>query len=68
MREAAFEKQGGRCFWCDEDVPRHHATADHVHARNFGGTNDANNIVMSCDGCNGARAKWQQAAMSECLT
>ena len=52
-----FNKDNGLCHWCRtplEGVPWH---ADHVVAIADGGTNEDENLVAACPGCNHKRAR-----------
>jgi 5-methylcytosine-specific restriction endonuclease McrA len=66
-RGLLLERQGGRCFYCDQtlSVPPagecNHtngpdtATLDHIIPRSQGGSNEIRNLVLACLSCNGAR-------------
>lgn len=66
-RAAVYLRDGFRCVYCGE-LPagvayRTHPTAialglhvDHVIPRSHGGTNDAKNLVTSCDTCNRSKS------------
>lgn len=62
MREEAFKRQGGLCYWCDEpmiviaeeDNPRL-CTAEHVVRQAEGGPTSRSNIVAACFECNNNR-------------
>lgn len=45
------EQQGWRCWWCQKSV-RSNYHIDHRIPLSRGGSNDANNIVISCQHCN----------------
>lgn len=47
--------QGGKCFWCEEEIVEADATLDELMPRNRGGTQRWNNIVVSCSFCNNSR-------------
>lgn len=51
-----FDRDGGRCHWCDEELDFEHFHVDHVVAVCDGGTNDEDNLVAACPICNGMRA------------
>ncbi len=62
MREAAYARQGGLCYWCEQpmllDVPANHSracTADHLLFRAKGGRTRIDNIVAACRRCNNNR-------------
>lgn len=63
-RLKAYEKQGGRCFWCGVPTRRETAdkgvflapsTAEHLIPKSRGGTNSQRNIVSACKQCNCCR-------------
>lgn len=52
--QAAYDQQGGICFWCPDTLgPSYHA--DHFIPVNRGGRSDPENIVASCGPCNMSR-------------
>jgi 5-methylcytosine-specific restriction endonuclease McrA len=61
-REAAYKRQAGLCYWCDQpmlliaaqDHPRF-CTAEHVTRKADGGHNSYINIVAACFECNNGR-------------
>lgn len=63
-RGKAYEKQGGRCFWCGVPTRRlardrgnhlQYSTAEHLIPKSRGGTNAQRNIVSACKSCNHER-------------
>lgn len=60
-RARIYARDGWRCVWCGVNVKpgptrdRFPATLDHVIGRSEGGTNEANNLVTACLGCNSKR-------------
>lgn len=65
-RRSRYEKQGGRCFWCDYPIferkhmgwgswPNHRSTADHLIPVSLGGGNVRENLVAACAYCNNMR-------------
>jgi hypothetical protein len=61
LREQAFKRQGGTCYWCDSpmldplsDHPRA-CTAEHLQPRSRGGRDQPHNIVAACFCCNNER-------------
>ena len=66
MREEAFARQGGACYWCDEPMlmiadqsdPRL-CTAEHVVRQVEGGPTSRWNIVAACRECNNSRHRPQ---------
>ena len=51
-RERVYDRDGGRCQYCGDKVPRHLMTYDHVKPRAQGGVTQWNNVVISCIPCN----------------
>lgn len=62
-RKVKFERQGGRCHWCNgpmtlaraPQLPDNFATFEHVVRRCEGGVGLPNNIVLACRVCNNER-------------
>lgn len=53
---AQFERQGRKCYHCQEPVGgQYDRVVDHLTSMCRGGTNTAANIVISCIRCNGER-------------
>lgn len=64
-RENVYARDGGRCQYCLNKVPRFEITYDHVTPRALGGKTVWDNIVVACVDCNqkkGGRTP-QQAGM-----
>lgn len=59
VREHHWEKQGGKCIWCDADVPLDHATLEHITPKHWGGKIQGNS-AMACASCNQARGYWTE--------
>lgn len=51
-RENVYARDGGRCQYCAQKVPRSESTYDHVTPRTQGGQTRWENIVISCVPCN----------------
>ena len=51
---AQHARQKGRCYWCDEKVGRRYHV-DHIVPLARGGSNDPENLVISCRFCNLSR-------------
>jgi len=63
-RQSAFAAQCGRCIYCRQPMGRH-ATAEHLKARQDGGTDRRDNIAAACRTCNHRRhADRECAALS----
>lgn len=67
--EQAYERQGGKCYWCGcemtwgEDPPKSHtATAEHLKPRADGGRSTKSNIVAACAKCNHTRGATSEAS------
>ena len=61
LRNRLAEAQNWKCCWCGcETDPvhdkRNSATIEHVIPRSQGGTDDPDNLAMSCSRCNNKRA------------
>lgn len=52
-----WERQGGRCMWCQEPVPIKEATREHITPLSRGGSYNPENLAMSCGPCNWHRDK-----------
>lgn len=64
-REAVFRRDLGRCRYCDTRLETNYAI-DHVIPKSRGGSNDLDNLVLTCKSCNsrkGARTP-EEAGMS----
>lgn len=60
-RDARWQQQGGRCFYCKRAIARSEATNDHVvPLSKIGGIHSSGNIVAACLDCN--RKKGAQTA------
>lgn len=55
-RENVYSRDGGRCAYCSESVPRHEATYDHVVPRAQGGQTVWENVTICCYRCNQRKA------------
>ncbi|HWV09800.1 MAG TPA: HNH endonuclease signature motif containing protein [Pseudomonas sp.] len=53
-RQSACEAQGGLCIYCRQPMGRK-ATAEHLRARQEGGTDCRDNIAAACKRCNHRR-------------
>lgn len=51
-REAVFNRDGGKCCYCSQNLEYEDATLDHVVPRTHGGTTTWTNVVISCHVCN----------------
>ena len=46
---------GSRCFWCACCSPLEQLTLDHLFPKSKGGTNNTENLRLSCFRCNNSR-------------
>ncbi|MEJ8811404.1 HNH endonuclease [Variovorax ureilyticus] len=53
-RTSAIRQQHGRCIYCERPMGQH-ATAEHLHPRQDGGTDCRENIAAACRRCNHRR-------------
>lgn len=51
VRAAVLKRDHHRCFYCGEPA----TTVDHLQPISRGGTDNPENLVASCSGCNGAK-------------
>ena len=58
-------KKDPRCYWCKKKLDRRAATVDHVVPLGRGGSNNPNNLVLSCLGCNQGRGSDMPEVASE---
>jgi 5-methylcytosine-specific restriction endonuclease McrA len=60
LRTVVSEAQNHKCCWCGRDTitkpnKSNSATLEHIIPRANGGTDDLDNLAMSCNKCNGKR-------------
>jgi len=51
-RQNVYERDGGKCMYCGQEVSRNKFTFDHVIPKSRGGHTNWNNIVCCCLKCN----------------
>ena len=51
-REEIYEKMHGRCAYCGSALDINDMQVDHIVPLHRGGTNDMNNLMPACRGCN----------------
>jgi 5-methylcytosine-specific restriction endonuclease McrA len=51
-RDNVYVRDGGKCQYCGDKVPRAKLTYDHVLPRAMGGGTNWNNVVICCYDCN----------------
>jgi 5-methylcytosine-specific restriction endonuclease McrA len=49
---AQYDRQRGRCYWCEEKVTWRAKHVDHVMPIVKGGSNGPENVVIACSSCN----------------
>ena len=54
-REKQFLKQGGLCWYCADFLPMTKQNVEHKTAMSLGGSNNRQNLVLSCSSCNKAK-------------
>lgn len=55
--DTQFQRQVGRCFWCQHLVPIQKMTRDHIHPKKGGQrTRGGADYVLACEPCNRARS------------
>lgn len=60
LRSRLAEAQNHKCCWCGTDTTDvrkvwNSSTVEHVTPKSFGGSDDPENLAMSCNKCNNAR-------------
>ena len=55
-RNNVFERDGNRCQYCGQVLPREELNLDHVIPRHHGGKTTWENVVCSCIACNSRKA------------
>jgi len=54
-RKKQFLKQGGLCWYCKDFLPMTKQNVEHKTAMSLGGSNNRQNLVLSCSPCNKAK-------------
>ncbi len=54
-RYEIYERDGGKCYMCAQDISLKNAELDHLIPVSRGGSSDPSNIALSCRGCNRRR-------------
>jgi 5-methylcytosine-specific restriction protein A len=52
IRQAVYERDGGRCVACKQFVPPDAFVCDHMQPLRYGGTDDLDNLRTLCVPCN----------------
>jgi 5-methylcytosine-specific restriction endonuclease McrA len=73
LRCRLSEAQNWKCCWCgvkttDLRKVRHASTIEHVLPKSLGGSNEWENLAMSCEKCNNARGNMSADEFIEKLT
>ena len=56
FKRSIFEKFGGKCAYCGNEITINNMTIDHVIPRSEGGSNSYLNCFPSCSRCNSIKA------------
>jgi 5-methylcytosine-specific restriction endonuclease McrA len=51
-RQQLLKHFGSCCFWCRKDLPANQLTLDHLIPKSRGGSNNFENLRLSCLSCN----------------
>ena len=54
-KEFVSENPGSKCLFCETELTRINATADHIFCVSKGGNNSKVNLIVCCEACNGER-------------
>lgn len=52
MLKRLYLLQGGKCFYCQQELAYHTATIEHIIPRSKGGTNTSENLCVCCKAIN----------------
>ena len=52
LREQAYNKTNGFCWYCGSDITENNFEVDHIHPKYRGGLDDIKNLSPSCRACN----------------
>lgn len=63
------------CYWCHDELEPHEVVFDHYTPISLGGTDDPENMVLSCASCNASKAQlpprvaelWFQEGQPRCV-
>lgn len=56
IKQAVWNRDGRKCFYCDRKLKYQRATMDHIKPECFGGPFEYGNLVTACFPCNQKRA------------
>lgn len=68
QRRRIFERDGGKCKYCNYILTIKTMTLDHKIAKSKGGTNDDNNLVACCYYCNMIKANMNRETFIKMLS
>ncbi len=51
-RARVYERDGGRCRYCNRGLKKHNMTLDHIRPLHKGGTHADENLALACLRCN----------------
>jgi 5-methylcytosine-specific restriction endonuclease McrA len=52
IRRFLFNRDGTKCFYCNVKLNFETATIDHLIPKSQGGSDNLDNLVLACHGCN----------------
>lgn len=52
LRSSLLEETGHRCIYCGKEIDFKTMTMDHIFPETYGGSQDSDNLVAACRGCN----------------
>lgn len=55
FKQAVWNRDGRKCFYCDRKLKYKYATIDHIKPECFGGKMEWGNVVIACFQCNHTR-------------
>ncbi len=54
-KEAVWDKTGGQCWYCGDDLTPFNFQVDHLIPRSRGGGHELDNLVPACRSCNASK-------------
>lgn len=66
VREFIYERDGGRCYYCEQPVSPFRCQVDHIQPLSRGGSSEIENLALACTECNVRKAartpeEWAEA-------
>jgi len=55
IKKELLRKNGAICWYCGYDLTTNEIHIDHIHPRSEGGSDDIDNLALSCEFCNRAK-------------